>query len=81
MTVKSDSKFEKKQLTCHLQNEMRNLANFYHSTQKSQNWDFDGIFLSKEENECAERSYKIVTVNHFCVSHKNRWKHNQHFKL
>ena len=55
MTVKSDSKFEKKQLTCHLQNEMRNLANFYHSTRKSQNWDFDGIFLSKEENECATK--------------------------
>ena len=29
---------------------MRNLANIYQSTQKSQNWDSDGIILSKEEN-------------------------------
>ena len=25
-----------------LENDMRNLANFYQSTRKSQNWDFDG---------------------------------------
>ena len=49
MTLKSDAKFEEK-LTCGLENDMRNLANFYQSTQKSQNWDFDGILLSKVEN-------------------------------
>ena len=27
--------------------DMRNMANFHQSTQ---NWDFDGILLSKEEN-------------------------------
>ena len=33
---------------------MRNLANFYQSNWKSQNWDFDGILLSKVENVWAE---------------------------
>ena len=28
----------------------KNLANFDQSTQKSKNWDFDGILLSKVEN-------------------------------
>ena len=49
MTLKTDTKFEEK-LTCGLENDMRNLANFYQGTQKSQNWDFDGILLSKVEN-------------------------------
>ena len=33
----------KKELTCGLENDMRNLPNFYQGTRKSQNWDFDGI--------------------------------------
>ena len=49
MTLESNAKFEEK-LTCGLDNDMRNLANFHQSTRKSQNWDFDGIFLSKVEN-------------------------------
>ena len=49
MTLKSDAKFEEK-LTCCLENEMRNLTNFDQSTQKSQNWNFDGILLPKVEN-------------------------------
>ena len=52
MTLKSDAKFEEK-LTCDLENDMRNLANFHQSTQKRQNWDFDGILLSKVENVLA----------------------------
>ena len=36
MTLKSDAKFEEK-LTCGLKNDVRNLANFYQSTQTSQN--------------------------------------------
>ena len=48
MTMTSDEKFEEK-LTSGLENDMRNLANFYQRTQRSQNWDFDGIFLSKVE--------------------------------
>ena len=49
MTLKSDAKFEEK-LTCGLENDMRNLVNFHQSTQKCQNWDFDGVLLSKVEN-------------------------------
>ena len=37
-------------LTCGLENDIRDLADFPQSTRKSQNWDFDGIFLSKVEN-------------------------------
>ena len=35
MTLESDAKFEEK-LTCGLENDMRNLANFHQSIQKSQ---------------------------------------------
>ena len=34
-------------------NDMRNLANFHQSTEECQNWDFDGILLSKVENVWA----------------------------
>ena len=49
MTWKSDVKFEER-LVSGLEDDMRNLANFYHSTQKCQNWDFDGILFSKVKN-------------------------------
>ena len=49
MTLKSDAKFEEK-LTCGLENDMRHMTNFHQSTRKSQNWDFDGILLSKVDN-------------------------------
>ena len=49
MTLKSDAKFEEK-LTSGLKNDMRNLANFHQSTQKCQNWDFDGVLLPKVQN-------------------------------
>ena len=32
---------------------MKNFENFHQSTRKSQNWDFDGILLSKVENVWA----------------------------
>ena len=48
MTLKSDAKFEVK-LICVLQNNMRSFANFYQSTRKSQNWDFDGTFYPKQK--------------------------------
>ena len=53
MTLKSDVKFAGK-LTFAFKNDMRNLRNFHQSTWKSQNWDFDGILLSKVENVWAE---------------------------
>ena len=49
MTLKSHAKFEEK-LTCGLENDMRNLANFYQNTWKCQNWYFHGILLFKVEN-------------------------------
>ena len=52
MTLMSDAKFEEK-LNCDLENDMRNLANFHQSTQKSQNWDFDRILQSKVEKTSA----------------------------
>ena len=49
MTLKSDAQFEEK-LTCGLENDNRNLVNFYQSTRKFQNFYFDGILLCKVEN-------------------------------
>ena len=49
MTLESDAKIQEK-LTCGLENDMRNSANFYQSTRKSQNWDINGILLPKVEN-------------------------------
>ena len=49
MTLKSDTKFGDKSACC-FKIDMRNLANFHQSTQKCQNWDYDGILLSKVEN-------------------------------
>ena len=41
MTLKGEDKFEE-QVTCGLENDIRNMANFYQSNLKSQNWD-DGV--------------------------------------
>ena len=47
MTLECDAKFEEK-LTCGLENDMRNLANFHQSTRNSQNRDlFIGSFYTK----------------------------------
>ena len=46
MTMKNDAKFED-YLTCRFKIDMGNLLNFDQSTWKSENWDFDGILLSK----------------------------------
>ena len=40
-------------VTCSLENNVRNLANFHQSTWKSQNWDFHCNLLSKVENVWA----------------------------
>ena len=50
MMLESDAKFEEK-VTCGLENDMKNLANFHQSTKKSQNWDFYWVLLFKVENE------------------------------
>ena len=61
MKLKSHAKFEEK-LTCGLENDMRNLANFHQNTWKCQNWYFHGILLSKVENAWAA-TYREVTSN------------------
>ena len=48
MSLKIDVKFEEK-LSCDLENDMRNLAYFYQSTQKFQNQGFDGILYAKQK--------------------------------
>ena len=48
MTLKRYADFEEK-LTCGLKKDLRNVANFHQITCKCQNWDFDGILLSKVE--------------------------------
>ena len=48
MTLRSYANFEER-LTSGLKKDMRNLANFYQSTWKCQNWNFDGILLPKVE--------------------------------
>ena len=45
----NDEKLEEK-LTSALENDMTNLANFYQSTRKSKNLDFNGILLIRIEN-------------------------------
>ena len=49
MTLKRDVKSEEK-LTCGLKNDISNLVNFHQSTRNRQNWDSDGILLSKVED-------------------------------
>ena len=48
MALKIDARFEVK-LACASENGMSHLANIHQSTLKSQNWDLDGILLSKVE--------------------------------
>ena len=65
MTLKSHAKFEEK-LTCGLESDIRNLTIFYQNTWQSQNWNFDGILLSKVENALAknlQRSYVMTMKN------------------
>ena len=54
MTLKCHAKFEEN-LTCGLENDTRNLANFHQNIWKCQNWDFDGILVSKIENAWAKK--------------------------
>ena len=55
------AKFEEK-LTCGLENDIRNLANFHQNTWKCQNWYFHRILLSKVENVWAT-TYRGVISN------------------
>ena len=48
MTLKSNRKFEEK-MTCGFENDIKNLANFYQSTLKSQNWTLVWSFYAKQK--------------------------------
>ena len=75
MTLKNDAKFKEK-LTCGLENDVTNWAKFHQSTRKCQNWDSDGILLSKVEN---------VTEKLCAITIKNDVKFEEeltyHFKI
>ena len=49
MKLNRDTKF-REELTCHFKIDIKYLTNFHQSTQKCQNWNFDGILLPKVEN-------------------------------
>ena len=59
MTLNVDAKFKGK-LIFAFKKDMRNMGNFHQSTWKSQNWDFDGILLSKVENIFELEIYRGV---------------------
>ena len=49
MKMKNDTKFEE-ELTCQFKIDMKNLTNFYPSTQKSQKIHFNRLLLAKVYN-------------------------------
>ena len=57
MTLKGDAKFKRK-LTRGLKNDIRNLVNFHVSSQKSENFHFDWILLSKAYKDLDEKIQK-----------------------
>ena len=57
MTLKGDAKFTGK-LTWDLKNDIRNLVNFHASSQKSENLQFYGLFLSKAYKVLQEKVQK-----------------------
>ena len=57
MTLNGNAKFKGKP-TCGLKNDMRNLANFHASRQKSENLHFDWIVLSKAHKDLDEKIQK-----------------------
>ena len=88
MTLKSDAKFEEK-LTCGLENDMRNMANFHQSNWKSQNWDIDGLIKSKKSMSLkSTEELSVMTMKndakfeeqltcHFKVDMRNLTNFNQ----
>ena len=79
MTLKGDAKFEEK-LTCDLENNMRNMANFHQSTWKSQNYDFDEFFYPNRKHMTLKSTEALCVM-----TMKNDAKFEQeltcHFKI
>ena len=61
MTLKSDREFEEK-MTLGTKNDMRNLANFNASSDKSENFHFDVLFLS------IAYEFSVKKVQRNCLS-------------
>ena len=57
MTLKGDAKFKGK-LTRGLENNIRNLVNFYASSQKSENVHLDWLLLPKAYKDLVEKVQK-----------------------
>ena len=57
MTLKGNAKFKGKP-TCDLKNDIRNLANFRASRQKSENLHFDWILLPEANKDLDEKNTK-----------------------
>ena len=57
MTLKGDAKFKGK-LTRGLKNDIRNLLNLHVSSRKSENFHFDGLFLSNAYKVLDEKVQK-----------------------
>ena len=62
MTLDSDAKF-KEEPTCRCKNDMSNLENLNASTQKSQNYPFDGFLLSISILMYELNNYRGVMCN------------------
>ena len=54
MKLKGDAKFKEK-LTHGLKNDIRNLVNFQVNSRKSENFNFDGLLLSKAYKALNEK--------------------------
>ena len=63
MKLKVDAMFKEK-FTGHLKNDIRNLVNFYSSSRKSENLNFDGRVLSKAYKFSDEKVQKGYVSSH-----------------
>ena len=74
MAVSGDGKFKGK-MTHGLKNNIRNLVNFYASSQKSESFYFDGLLLSQACNVLDEKLQKSFVSWHWRVmqSLKKNW--------
>ena len=61
MTLKGAAKFKEK-LTRGLKNDIRHLINFYASSGKSENFNFDGLLLSKACKVLEEKVQKSYVL-------------------
>ena len=80
MILEGDAKFEEK-LTFDSENDMRTLAKFHKSTQKSQNWYFYWVLSFKVENLMSLKSAGELCVVTMKNGAKFEKKFTSHFKI